>query len=373
MKKVLVLIIILTIIFSNTKVKETNVNKETRSVFISYIELNEYLKDKTIEESKISINKMINNIKNTNINTIILQVRSNQDSIYLNSIFPHSEYINKKFDCLEYFVKESHNNNLKLIAWINPYRVNTKEEIKDNLKDSESYKYIDNNTYISNGIYLNPSKQEVETLILKGVDEVLNYNVDGILFDDYFYQKNDIDIEDYNKTNKDITLEEYHLQVINKMILKVHNKCKKKKILFGISPDGNIENNYNKNMADVRLWMSSNKYIDFIMPQIYYGFYNSTKDYVNVTKEWESLLKTDKVKLLIALAFYKVGIEDNYAKDGREEWINNNDIIMREVILSRNLKNYEGFALFRYDSLFDEEKYTTTSKDELENLKNIIN
>ena len=107
------------------------------------------------------------------------------------------------------------------------------------------------------------------------------------------------------------------------------------------------------------------------MPQIYYGFYNSTKDYVNVTKEWESI-NTNNIDMYIALAFYKVGIEDKYAKDGRDEWINNNDIIMREVILSRNLKNYKGFALFRYDNLYDTSVYTSTSKMEIENLKKII-
>lgn len=356
MKKVILIIILLIILFNIKTNKKEEI--EDRSIFISYIELNKYLNNKTIDESKLSINNMINNIKNTNINTIILQVRSNQDSIYLNSIFPHSEYINKDFDCLDYFIKKSHDNNIKLIAWINPYRVNTKNEIKESLKNSISYKYINNNTYISDGIYLIPSRKETEDLILKGIDEVLKYKVDGILFDDYFYQSPNID--------------ENPLQVINNTIEKVHKKCINKKVLFGISPDGNIDNNYNKNMADVKTWMSSDKYIDFIMPQIYYGFYNSTRDYVRVTKEWEQLLKNDNIKFYVALAFYKVGIEDKYAKDGREEWINNNDIIMREVILSRNLKNYKGFALFRYDNLFDEEIYTTTSKDELENLKKII-
>ena len=355
MKKVLIILILLLVLLLNKPVKKDISSNETRAIFISYIELSNYLNNKSVEDSKTIINNMISNIKKTNINTIILQVRSNSDSIYLNSIFPHSDYINEKFDSLDYFIKQSHSNNIKLIAWINPYRVSTTNKINDNILKSKCYKYINNNTYTSNGVYLIPSKSE--ELVLKGIDEVLKYNVDGILFDDYFYQDN---------------IDENPEEVINNLVLKVHKKCQKKKVLFGISPDGNIENNYNKHKIDVKKWMSSNKYIDFIMPQIYYGFYNSTKDYVNVTKEWESLLKTDDVKLLIALAFYKVGIEDHYAKDGRDEWKNNNDIIMREVILSRNLKNYEGFALFRYDSLFNEDNYTTTSKDELENLKKII-
>ena len=108
------------------------------------------------------------------------------------------------------------------------------------------------------------------------------------------------------------------------------------------------------------------------MPQVYYGFYNSTKAYTLVTKEWESLLNNN-IDLYIALAFYKVGVVDNYAKEGRDEWVLNDNIIMREVLLSRNLKNYKGFSLFRYDNLFETSYYNNNSIGEIENLKKIIN
>ena len=94
------------------------------------------------------------------------------------------------------------------------------------------------------------------------------------------------------------------------------------------------------------------------MPQIYYGFYNSTRDYIKVTKEWENLIENKDIELYIALAFYKVGMEDKYAKSGFNEWIDNDNIIMREILLSRNLKNYKGFSLFRYENIFNEEIYT---------------
>ena len=172
--------------------------------------------------------------------------------------------------------------------------------------------------------------------------------------------------------NKEISIEEYHLNVVNNLIKKIYKKCQKRNIKFGISPDGNIENNYQKNFADVKEWMSKKGYIDFIMPQIYYGFYNSTKGYYKVLKEWESLLKNNELEMLIALAFYKIGKEDNYAKDGKYEWIENNNIIMREILLSRNIKNYTGYALFRYDFIFNENYISAYTKNELELIK-IIN
>ena len=143
-----------------------------------------------------------------------------------------------------------------------------------------------------------------------------------------------------------------------------------KKILFGISPDGNIDNNYNSNYLDTRLFCSEKGYVDYLMPQLYYGFLNSTKPFEETVKSWNNLITND-IDLIPALAFYKTGNVDNYAKDGINEWIEYNNIIAREVMLSRELSNYSGFAIFRYDSIFGN-NLTTTSFLEKENLKDIL-
>lgn len=384
MKKIIVSLIIICIISCSIqfpKAKKDN-KQETRAIFISYMELNKYVKNDDQTLSKKNIDKMISNIKKMKFNTIILQVRAASDAIYKSKIFPTSIYISNKekeecYDVLEYFLKQSHKNKIKLFAWINPYRIRTTDDVTTITDKNPAYKYLETDTiYINNGIYYNPSKKEVQELIVKGVKEVLNYDVDAILFDDYFYPDNDIDEKDYQeylKENDYVDGKNYRLSQVNKMIEKVHKECQKKKVPFGVSPDGNIDNNYNKNYADVKLWMKSNNYIDFIMPQVYYGFYNSSRAYVDVIEEWESLLINKKIDLYIALAFYKVGTEDKYAKEGMYEWLNNDNIIMREVILSRNLKNYKGFALFRYDNVFDISNYTSNSIKEIENLKKILN
>lgn len=384
MKKILVIIILSIVLISNIKLDRTSIKKEeeTRAIFVSYIELNKYIKGNDYEISKRNIRKIIKNIKSLKCNTIILQVRSASDAIYKSNIYPMSlNIVNTEYDdyydVLDYFIKESHKSNVKIIAWINPYRIRTTCDKNTITEKNPAYKYLDTDiVYINNGIYYNPSKQETEDLIVKGVEEVLNYDVDGILFDDYFYPDNNIDKKDYEeyiKNNEFIEEKDYRLNIVNKMIKRVYKTCKNKNIKFGISPDGNIDNNYNKNYADVKSWLKSNEYIDFIMPQIYYGFYNSTRDYIKVTKEWENLIENKEIELYIALAFYKVGMEDKYAKSGFNEWIDNDNIIMREILLSRNLKNYKGFSLFRYENIFNEEIYTKTSIKEIENLKKILN
>ena len=363
---------------------QRNISKEKRGVFLSYIELNKYLKGKTPKESKKNIRQIVTNVANLDFNLIILQIRSFSDAIYPSSIFPwsstvsSSEGIDPGYDVLNYFIKVAKEQNIELYGWINPYRVRSTQDTQSITEKNPAYRYLNTDfLYIGNGIYYNPSKQEVEDLIVDGVEEVVkNYALDGILFDDYFYPAKDVDLSEYNQyieENEYISLEEYHLMIINQMVKRVHQVCKEYEKKFGISPDGNVENNYQKVYADVKTWVQSEEYLDFIMPQIYYGFFNETKAFKKVIDEWNDMIQSNSIDLYIALAFYKVGQADPYAKSGANEWLTNNDIVMRQILLSRNLSHYRGFSLFRYDYLFNQELYTDMTMAELNNIKKILN
>lgn len=369
MKKILIIVLLLGLLINNSGTKE---EIEQRGIFISYIELKEILNNKSDKEQRQEIIRMLSNLKNIKGNMIILQVRANQDALYKSSIFP--SMVSSNEDLLNVFLEESHQRNIKVIAWINPYRVSTTNKEID--KYSPLYQYKDTNIiYKGQGVFLNPAKEETEKLIIKGVEEILKYNVDGLLMDDYFYPSDDIDkeeYEEYKKNHETITLQEYHFQVINQMIKKVHLLCKQEGVKFGISPDGNINNNLTIHYADIKTWLKEKDYVDFIMPQLYYGFYNSTQGYSKVLKEWESLLENEEISFYVALAFYKVGVEDKYANAGRKEWLENDDIMMREILLSRNTKNYKGYALFRYNYVFNNNLYTNNTEKELKNMKKVI-
>ena len=361
---------------------ETSKKEEKRAVFISYMELQKYLKGKDIKTAKANINKMISALKSNKFNMIILQVRSFSDAIYESQYFPWSMVISESegeayhFDVLAYFIEMSHKNNLELHAWINPYRIRTSSDVSTITVKNPAYNLLETNDVdiSDNGIYYNPASSNVQKLILDGIEEILeNYQVDGIHFDDYFYPNLDIDNENYLEYSKhnDISKDKYHLLMVNNLVKETHKLTKKHHVVFGISPEGNIENNYSKNQADVYTWAKSNEYVDYLMPQIYYGFQNEAAPFYNVLKKWDNLVKESDVKILPALAFYKSNQEDLYAKNGKYEWIENDDIIMRQVLLSRNMQSYAGFALFRYDSIFKEE-VTEVVNSEIKNLKKIM-
>lgn len=390
MKKILIIILVLFIgmymfYYMNKKEDNNIINnfEEDRYVFISYIDYS-YLKGKDENILKEEINKMVLNIKENNFNGIILQVRAFSDAIYYSKIFSPSLHIvnnendKLKLDMLDYFIKLSHENNIKLIAWINPYRIRSNNDISSISDNNIVNKYLNTSSVeIKNGIYFNPAKDEVLDLIIKGVLEIVkNYDVDGILYDDYFYPSKTCDLNDYKlyKINGGLkSLEDFRRDNINKLIRKTYEKIKEvnSDVLFGISPSGNMNNNYNAEYLDIN-YLIENKIVDFIMPQIYYGFDNTNLPFVNTVNSWSNLVKDTNIKFYVALALYKSGLEDKYAKVGINEWINNNDIISKQIIVSRNTYNYEGFSIFRYDYLFNSKKDNKQLLDEVFYVKKLL-
>ena len=359
--------------------------EEKRAVFISYIELGNNIRGKSESTMKKTIDNMLDTAKSYGFNMIILQVRSFSDAIYKSSIYPSSRsVVNTEgevlpFDILKYFIKVAHQKDLELHAWVNPYRISNTKDINLISTSNPAYNMLNSTDVevMDNGIYYNPASSKVESLILDGIEEIItNYDVDGIHFDDYFYpDSSTIDSNEYNKAlekDRNLSLQKFRLNVISSLVKKTYNLIKDydKEILFGISPDGNIENNYNSNYVDTITFVTKEGYLDYIMPQVYYGFLNSIKPFEETIKSWNNLITID-IDLIPALAFYKSGNVDKYAKEGVNEWIEYNNIISREVMLSRSLSNYSGFAIFRYDSIFGN-NLTENAFLEKENLKNIL-
>lgn len=344
--------------------EETDIDKESRGIFVSYIECTKYLNNKDSEKIKTEISNMIDNISKLHFNRVYLQVRPFSDSIYKSSIFPSSYTVVEKqgdeltVDILDYFIKTAKAKNIEIYAWINPYRISNDTDITKISVNNPAYKWLDtNNVKIikDRGIFYNPSSQEVINLIVEGVKEIVtNYHVDGIIMDDYFYPDDSIDLVDYKEVENSISLTDYRLSKVNELISSIYKNIKNinPKIQFGISPDGNINNNYEIHYADVKKWLKDDGYIDFIMPQLYYGFNNEAKPYIKTLNEWNSLIKNN-TKLIVALSLYKSGSIDNYAKNGKYEWIENDNIIKKQIQVARNLTNCIGYSIFRYDYFFD--------------------
>lgn len=336
--------------------------KEKRGVFFSYAQVEKYFKKKGKDEIKKTVEEILDFLKSKKFNMVLLQVRPFSDAIYKSEIYPTSRMLVEKegeeypIDLLECFIKKAHQRNIEVHAWINPYRIRNNSDVTTISTKNPAYKWLGTrNVEVieGKGIYYNPASKDVQYLIIKGIEELIdNYDIDGIHFDDYFYPNDTIDEEEYKEYQAVMTKKDFHLTKVNELIRKVYETVKKKKgLVFGISPEGNIENNYSRNYADIKTWLKEDGYIDYIMPQIYYGFENEVKPFERTLEEWNSLIQND-VSLVPALALYKAGEVDQYAKSGQNEWIENTDIIKREIESSRRKEKYKGFSIFQFDYLY---------------------
>ncbi len=330
---------------------------EQKAIWFSYIDMAEFISGNSKSEFKQSIGSALENVKNAGFNTVYIHVRAFEDAYYKSKLFPKTAYLGTKtYDPLKIIISKAHKLDLSVHAWVNPFRCGTVDTLEST---SETYVikkwYNDdekNGTYIMSvdddeHMWLNPAYDEVRQLVANGVIEIVeNYKVDGIHFDDYFYPTTDksFDKAAFEKSGKS-DLSNWRIDNINKMIRLVYDSIKKinSNVKFGISPQGNIENDYQLQFADVKKWCSEDGYVDYITPQVYYG-YSSTCPYLETIKRWDKIKTNNKVNLVIGLAEYKVISEDEY--------INNKGIIAEQIKDAKELSNYSGVAIYNYKNLF---------------------
>lgn len=359
-------------------------NDYVKAVWIAYYELQEFTKDSTEKEFTKNIDKAFSELNKMSFNTVTVQVRPCADAFYRSDYFPSSEYCFGKqgsdmpYDPLEIICDIAHKNNLKIEAWINPYRVSQQNDINklcDNNKALIWYKSTKKkrNVYIGKKkIFFNPASKDVTNLIVKGVKEIVeNYNIDAIHFDDYFYptDKKDIDDIEYSKYIKEggkSSLSDRRRENVSNMIKMVYKAIKSVNpdVKFGISPASDIDNDRNKLYADVEKWVSEAGYVDYICPQVYFGFKNVYQPFMFTVKKWMYITDCD---LYIGLPLYKANKPDKYAaQDDKEiinEFKNNDNIISRQIIYLSKIDEIKGFYVFSYSYLKDE-----NAKAEVENM-----
>lgn len=374
-----------TIVAAKTPTASTN--DELKAMWISYLEFGATAKSES--QFKSQIDKMFTNCVSLGMDTVIVQVRPFSDAMYESKYFPWSAYVSGTqgkdpgYDPLEYMVDAAHSRGLRIEAWLNPYRVTLgSTDINKVSKDSiarQWYTSTDPDTKrnvlsYNKQLYYNPAKKEVQNLIINGVKEIVtNYDVDGIHLDDYFYPSfsssnvnTAFDAKEYKESGSTLSIADWRRNNVSTLVKKIYTAVKdiNEDVVFGISPAGNLSNLRSnlQHYVDIDKWMTTEGYIDYITPQIYWGFENGQYSFDKMLDQWTDLNSQSKVKLYVGIPNYKAGSSDT------DEWKNNDDILKRQIIYSRNTKKIDGFVFFRYDDF-----YSTRAKKETENLLKVLN
>lgn len=344
---------------------------EMRGVWLSFYEVSDMCKGKTEEEYRENVENIINNLSVNKFNTVFYQVRCFSDALYKSSVFPTSKYIVETegdeitFDPFEIFIEIASQHNIDVHAWVNPLRISYENNISSLSKNNPAKILYNEDEDLSSliicekGLFYNPADEEARKVILSGVRELIeNYDIKGVQFDDYFYPECD-DINDgilyneYKDNNGELTLEDWRKNNVSSLVSSVYNLVKSynEDLQFGVSPSANLEKN-EKIYADVKLWCQEDGFVDYIMPQVYYGFENETMPFRETVNEWLSLCKSEKVRLYFGLAVYKCGVADKNSGSGKNEWIENSDILLRQYDYLKLSDLFAGVSLYSYSYCF---------------------
>lgn len=332
--------------------------------------------------------------KSLGMNCIIVHVRPFGDAMYKSKYFPWSKCISGKqgknpgYDPLKIMTQVAHANGMKIEAWINPYRVASgstnykKLSTKNPARKWHNKKKTRRNVLAYKGsLYYNPAKAQVRNLIVNGVKEIVeNYDVDGIHMDDYFYPtfsssnvNSAFDAKEYRASTmakEKENIVSFRREQVNMLVKAIHSAVKSidPSVTFGISPAGNIDNLTSRYSyyVDINKWLNSSDYVDYICPQIYWGFKHPYAKFDRVTNRWMNAAKSKKVKVYIGIAVYRAGHNIGAGSAERREWRSDANILKKQVQYARK-KGCDGFAFFDYQDLKSKK-----SAKAVKNLKKVL-
>ena len=274
-----------------------------------------------IQSQKNDMIRLLDSLHVNNLNAINFQVRSRCDAMYKSSYEPWStDLVSKRgldpgYDPLAFVVEECHKRGMECHAWINPYRYESVSGQWTGGAGDYRTQHPDWVMDVNGASILNPGKPEVTQRICDIITEIItNYDVDGVLFDDYFYLSGTPDSQDadlynaYKTSGGTLSQSDWRRDNVNRMVAAVYKTIKDKKpyVRFGVAPAGiactsqsvakgygispcptGSDWQYSSIYSDPIAWVSQQS-LDFISPQIYWTIGYST-DYDKATKWWSEV------------------------------------------------------------------------------------
>lgn len=277
----------------------------------------------TINKQKKQLTDLLDGFVKANMNSVCLQVRPMADALYKSSYEPWSKYLtgtrgqDPGWDPLAFAVEECHKRGLEINAWVNPYRFSNSNgndcttAIDNQLKNSGILMQV------GNRIVFNPALKASRDHLLKVCKEMIqNYDIDGIIFDDYFYpgggtpeDSSAPDYQLYTQSNSGMSIGDWRRANVNQMVKDMWDMVQATKpyVKFSIGPAGVAGNKstsatkhgvvpvdeycrasdwqYKTIYSDPLAWLEEGT-IDYISPQLYWKTTHVTNPFGPLTNWW---------------------------------------------------------------------------------------
>ena len=284
-------------------------------------------KTKNVEQQKKTLCNIFNALQRGNMNAACLQVRSFCDAIYQSSYEPWSDVLtgtrgqDPGYDPLAFAIEEAHKRGIELHVWVNPFRVTSSGTLDttDLVWKNAGQWIIKYNNSSFKGQIIDPGYPEAREYVHKVMMEIVtNYDIDGILMDDYFYAYGGTYSEDanskalYKPSNvKDMdkdgsTDDDWRRANVDSVIYNLYKALQEVKpwVRFGMGIPGNWSmksgaasaygislpagisamESYDYLYCNAIEWAKQG-WVDYLNPQIYWSTQSKRQDY-DVLCEW---------------------------------------------------------------------------------------
>ena len=268
-------------------------------------------------------------MKAGNMNAVCLQVRGRSDAFYKSSYEPWASELtgtrgkDPGYDPLAFAIEEAHKRGMELHVWVNPFRVTSTGTLSTSDKVWQNagqwiIKY-DNGSF--SGQIIDPGYPEAREYVLDVLMEIVeNYDVDGILMDDYFYPYGGTTTEDskskaLHKPSTGIvdqdgdgsTDDDWRRKNVDTMMKDLYDRLQvtkpwvrfgmgtfgiwtlKSKVAsaYGISLPSGITglDDYEEQACNPVEWVKGG-YVDYINPQLYWPTTSTGQNYEKLVKWW---------------------------------------------------------------------------------------
>ena len=306
----------------------SGVKREVRSVWMATVwALDWPSSTSSTTAQKNEMFKYLDVLQKNNFNAVYFQVRTMSDAFYKSSYEPWSSYLtgtrgkDPGWDPLAFVVEECHKRGMECHAWVNPYRFSTGSNwstAQDQALKSAGMLLAYTKSDGKTTTILNPGLESVRKRIVDVCKEIIsNYDVDGLVFDDYFYPEGipvtssagDYDL--WQKSGASMTFGDWRRNNVNQMVADVYKMVQQQKpyVRFGISPAGaactsaavaakhGIDRcpvasdwQYDGIFSDPVAWLEAGT-IDYISPQLYWKTNHKTNPFGPMTKWWSYVAK----------------------------------------------------------------------------------
>ena len=273
-----------------------------------------------INQQKNQLIAILDTLAAGNIHAVCLQIRPASDAFYPSSLSPWSAYLtgtrgkNPGYDPLAFAVQEAHKRGMELHAWFNPFRyeVTSARYGTVDLRASHPDWIIEYNNGSFSGSILDPGVPSVRQYLKQVIGELIaNYDIDGIIADDYFYPYGGTTTEDaaskaaYKPSN--MSDGDWRRQNVNQTIEGIYDTIQAAKpwVRFGMAPFGiwttqtavALKNgitlpsgisgldDYSVQFCDPVAWAKGG-YVDYLSPQLYWPTYQIAQDYDVLCRWW---------------------------------------------------------------------------------------